>query len=229
MATSGSIDFTLTRDTIIADALELIGAIGIGDTPTSADYTTCARTLNMMVKAWQGQGIHLWTETEMTVTLVVDQATYTLSPRPLYIKAARFRNADDVDRPVRVDSRVEFFNIPNKTSAGKINRIYYDPQLGSGTLYVWPVPDDATETLRLTYIRSLEDFDASGDNPDFPQEWLQTITYNLAVRIAAKYGKNVTKTAPELISIAQLSLLEMQLWDTENSKIRIVPAYDPTS
>lgn len=60
MATSGSIDFLLTRDNIITEALELLGVLPEGVSPTAAQLTSCARTLNAMVKGWQARGTHLF-------------------------------------------------------------------------------------------------------------------------------------------------------------------------
>ena len=60
MATSGSIDFSVSRDNIITDALTMVGAIGVGDTVAAAQTTYAARILNMIVKAWQSKGIQLW-------------------------------------------------------------------------------------------------------------------------------------------------------------------------
>lgn len=226
MTTSSSIDFSLTRDEIISDALELIGAIGIGETPTAADLTTCSRSLNMMVKAWEAQGIHLWTKTTLQVSLVENQINYTLSPRPLMILQAWLRNTDNVDRPIMIDNMTSYNMIPNKTTSGKINRIIYDPQLSTGILSVWPVPDDDTDVLYLKYIRVIEDFDSSSNTPDLPQEWLQPLVENLAVKVAPKYGKVLSKTNPDIISNAATSLAEMRMWDVENAKIRVVPAAD---
>jgi len=226
MATSGSINFTLTRDEIIQEALEQIGAIGIGDTISNSDITTCSRTLNLMVKAWEAQGIHLWTVTTQTVTLVEDQASYTLSPYALMVKQAWLRNTDNIDRPIKVDSLSNYNLIPNKTTSGKINRIAYDAQLNTGTLYVWPTPDDDTDVLHLKYLRKIEDFDASSDNADLPQEWLLAIALNLGILVAPKYGKSLTKTNPELVENAAVALAQMQLWDVENAKIRIVNSAD---
>jgi len=55
MATSGSIDFATTRDDIITEALEQLGVLGEGESPSAAQLTSCSRTLNMMLKAWQAQ------------------------------------------------------------------------------------------------------------------------------------------------------------------------------
>lgn len=60
MATSGSVDFSVSRDNLIGDALRLVGALGPDDSPSSNQLTHSARMLNMMVKAWQSPGLSLW-------------------------------------------------------------------------------------------------------------------------------------------------------------------------
>jgi len=150
--------------------------------------------------------------------------TYTTAVgRPLNITGARFRNADGTDRPVTLMGRTEFMQIPNKTTTGKTNSIFYSPQLSNGKLYVWPTPDDVADRLKISYIASIEDFDSSTDDPDFPAEWLEALTYNLAVRIAPSYGKRLSKNDPEIIAVAADALLRMQLWDSEQASIQIVP------
>lgn len=226
MTTSGSTDFTLTRDQIISEALEQLGAIGIGETPSAADVTSCSRSLNMMIKAWETQGVHLWTNAEQTVSLVVGTESYNLSPKPAMIKQIRLVNSAGIERPVRIISRSDYNLIPNKEATGKINQVCYDDQLTTGTIYVWPSPDDATDTLKVTYNRKIEDFDASSDNPDLPQYALLAITLNLAVQVAPKYGYSLSKLNPDLINNANIALAEMTSWDVENARVRVVPAAD---
>jgi hypothetical protein len=69
MATSGSTDFNLTRNQIIIEALEYVGAIYEGETPTAEAVTSAARTLNIIVKAWQTHGLNLWATEWATKTL----------------------------------------------------------------------------------------------------------------------------------------------------------------
>lgn len=62
MATSGSIDFSLTRDNIIKMAFQKLGIVGEGANPSSDQYTEGALQLNAIVKAWSAAlGIPLWT------------------------------------------------------------------------------------------------------------------------------------------------------------------------
>lgn len=60
MATSGSTDFSVTRDDIISRALRLIGAIAQGESPTTEQLNEAAIALNGLVKAWQADGMPLW-------------------------------------------------------------------------------------------------------------------------------------------------------------------------
>ena len=79
MALSNSFDFTLTRDTCIQEALQQLGVIGAGETPSSADYTDCAVTLNLMLKAWQNKEVAQNLIRRFYVFLNDDQREYTLS------------------------------------------------------------------------------------------------------------------------------------------------------
>lgn len=78
MATSGSTDFTLTRDQIIVQAREYIDAIATQGTPSAAELISDSQSLNMMVKAWQTEGIALWKNSEATLYLEEDKQSYLL-------------------------------------------------------------------------------------------------------------------------------------------------------
>lgn len=230
MATSGSIDYNQTRNEIISDSLQLLGVIGSGETANANDITLCSSFLNKMVKAWQAQGIHLWKETTATVTLVADTYSYTISPRPLNIISCRYSYASGIDRPMKKFGRAQYDNLPTKTtSTGPCTVFYYTPQLSTGVLKVWPVPTsteaDALDTLTITYIQSIEDFDDSTDNPDFPAEWLECLTYNLAVKIAPAFGITLSKMNPDIAITAQQGLAELQAWDSEEGSVKITPNY----
>ena len=60
MATSGSVDFGVDRDDIIKEALLQLGVLAIGDDPDADTLTSCSVTLNLLVKAWQAEGLNLF-------------------------------------------------------------------------------------------------------------------------------------------------------------------------
>lgn len=79
MATSGSTDFSVTRDTLITDALIDIGAISPEDTPSDVIVAHAARLLNMMLKSWVADGLHLWKIKPFTLLLENAKQSYNLS------------------------------------------------------------------------------------------------------------------------------------------------------
>ncbi len=60
MSTSGSSNFTVTRDDIIKYALMLTGNLAEGQTPSTDAVTDASMYLNMIVKARQADGMPLW-------------------------------------------------------------------------------------------------------------------------------------------------------------------------
>lgn len=79
MATSGSTDFSVNRDTLIKDALIDIGAVSSEDSVSDAVMAHAARLLNMMIKAWQADGLHLWILRPFTILIENGKRTYSLS------------------------------------------------------------------------------------------------------------------------------------------------------
>ena len=52
MATSGSTDFTLTRDDIIKGALRALEVLRSGSTPPASEIQDAAQALNLIIKSW---------------------------------------------------------------------------------------------------------------------------------------------------------------------------------
>lgn len=78
MATSGSTDFTRTRDELLNGALRLIGKSGRGKTASAADISDAAEALELMVKAWQATpGFQLWKLKQATLFLTKGTASYS--------------------------------------------------------------------------------------------------------------------------------------------------------
>ncbi len=308
MATSGSINYSQTRDQIISDALGRIGVLGEGETATSNAITNCANILNKIVKHWSGPlSIHLWAESDAVVALRDGVNTYTLSStgdkagdspvetdlesdaasgatsltvtsttgmtaadnigieldddtrqwttivsvdssttltltaaltsaassgntiityttqlnRPLDIEQMRYKYAEGNEILMKKYSRAEFMQIVSKSSQGASRAFYYSPQLNSGKLYIWPTPDNCGDRLKITYTRTLEDFDASGDTPDLPQEWYEALTLALAVKVAPSYGIKLSKDFPEILADAQVALAELKAWDSDRGSVYI--------
>ncbi|HEY3527390.1 MAG TPA: hypothetical protein VGK47_14430 [Nitrososphaeraceae archaeon] len=144
--------------------------------------------------------------------------------RPLHITSARIRYSNGAERPLKKCGRAEFMSLPDKAATGPANRIYYSPQVSDSILYVWPTSSDPGDCIRISYVRRIQDFDASSNTPDLPQECYEAIVTNLALRLAPACGIDINKLDPDLKELAQTSLIDLQLWDGENGSTRIIPS-----
>lgn len=135
----------------------------------------------------------------------------TALERPLRITAAQ-RELSDNEIPMEEMEREEYEFLPNKKSTGTPVNYYYDPQTTTGKLYLWPVPDSASQEINFTYLDQLQDMDATGDDFDYPQEWLEYLIYNLAIRISSFVGKTPSEST---IAIAANAKNMLKAWDSE--------------
>lgn len=199
MTTSGSTTFNLTRDQLIGGALRILGVVAQGESPKTEQITEAAEALNIMVKAFEADGMPLWGIAEYAMPMVAGTTLYVIGdglavdiPKPLKIIQAWNRDlTSKVDIPMRILTKQEYNMLGNKTTTGNPIQLHYQPLRESGELTLFPTPDAtaaANNQIYFVYQRPFEDFLATGDSPDFPQEWLEVLKYGLAVRLAPEYG-----------------------------------------
>lgn len=199
MATSGSTNYEADRNALIKGALRIVGAIAQGQSPTSDQYTEAAEALNMLVKALQTDGMPLWAIKTNNFAVTSGTANYRIgtgqtinTPKPLKIIHAYLRNTtSNVDTPMRIITKQEYWDLGNKTTTGLPIQLMYDPQNLYGDVYLFPTPDtvaQASYEVYIVYQRPFEDFDTSTDTPDFPQEWHLALKFSLAEQLAPEYG-----------------------------------------
>lgn len=80
MATSGSVDFSVSRANLIEDALNIVGGLGVGDTIATVQTTHANRQLNMILKSWISHGIQLWSRSTGYVLPFTGASSTTLGP-----------------------------------------------------------------------------------------------------------------------------------------------------
>jgi len=187
--------------------------------PSSSQLAGASRVLNKMTKAWQAYGLQLWKIKQASITPVASTYQYTIGTsgavsmnRPLrIIEAYRRETSTVVDVSLTKMTREEYFDLSDKDTTGTPVNYYYDPKLINGVLHVWPAPDStfaSNYTIEILYQDPLEDFDASADEADFPQEWLEAVTYGLAIRLAPGTGigimerRELKKEANEALALA---------------------------
>ena len=161
-------------------------------------------------------------------TAAVDNNVYTYTTkaqRPLQILQAFVRADDNTDRPIRIISRDEYYSYTDKFTSSEVTSIYYDPQLTSGVLYVWPPQQLTVNTLKLFVQYPFEDMDAAANDFDFPQEWLMAVKYNLALVLCPSYGVQGTQLKT-IAALAETYLDDAMSFDKEHVNIQLTPEYN---
>jgi hypothetical protein len=204
MATSGTTTYSTNAGMLIQGALRILGVVSQGDNPNVVQIQEAMESLNFMVKAYEADGMPLWKITQTTIPLAANVGAYTLgpsvvaspssivNPKPLKVIQGFLHNIQGLnDTPMRIVTRQEYNMLGNKTTLGTPIQLFYEPLLDTGVLHVYPVPasSDATaNNIVIVYQSPFEDFDATTDEPDFPQEWYDAVKFGLADRLSAEYG-----------------------------------------
>lgn len=232
MATSGSTNYSLTAREIATAALEMVGVVAIGETPPAADSTKALEQLNLMVKTWGADPEpKLWQITETSLAPIASTASYNLVTTPGARKVLEVRlrkTSTGIDTVMWPYSRQEYYEIPDKAGTGVPTVWWFDQQRASRTLYVWKVPTATIAsdyTFRLSYLRVIEDLDSLSDDFDVPQEWLETLQYGLAARLAVPYDlflTNPTKAA-KIEERASALYAQLSAYDDEAASVFIQP------
>lgn len=139
----------------------------------------------------------------------------TALARPLSISTAQ-RELSDNEIPMEELEREEYEFLPNKSSTGAPVNFYYDPQIATGKLYLWPAPDSAAQEINFTYIDELQVITDTSNSYDYPQEWLEYLIYNLAIRVSSLTGKEPKAST---IQIAANAKNRLMAWDGEGGSV----------
>lgn len=222
--------YTVTKEDIIEEALELCGVLAADEEPSSADISSVGRSLNMLIKAWQTEGINIWAVTELEVPLEEDKKMYTIGPdqdidvdwRPIRIVDGVYRNSDDIDIPLNIWSREEYWLLSDKESEGVPLNVYLNRRVDHGELYVWQLPSDDNSKLILQMQRGLEFPQDDDADIDFPGEYFLAVAYNLARIIGIKYGVPAG-TMDALVREAERFKQEAMDYNREDTSVYIQP------
>lgn len=197
----------MTVQDFLTSALSLINVAGAGETPGTGELADALRTFNELLSAWNTEHQVVYSIVQRTKVLTANVGTYTFgaggninSPRPVKIESAGITQANGLRMPMQMITSLEWANIPEKTAKAKQPvKLYNDNDYPLTTLHIWPVPS-GTPTMDLNVWEELTEPMLLTDNLDLPPGYHRAIRYNLALSLAAEWGKQVT---PEVAAIAQ--------------------------
>ena len=199
--TSGTVIFdkNFSIDEIIEEAYERIGIRGV----SGYQLRTARRSLNILFQEWGNRGLHYWQIANNDITLVADQAVYTMfrstgdgtsDATAVYgvddILEAVYRNSSNVDTPMTKINRSTYQALSNKTSTGTPTQYYVQRFIDKVTitLYLTPGTSEAGNKLNYYYVKRIQDVGDYTNATDVPYRFTTCMVSGLAFYLAQKYA-----------------------------------------
>ena len=203
--TSGTVIFdkNFSIDEIIEDAYERIGLQGV----SGNQLRTARRSLNIMFQEWANRGLHYWEVANNNITLVADQATYTMfrstgdgtsDATAVYgvddVLEASFRNSN-VDTPLTKINRSNYQALSNKTSTGQPTQYFVQRFIDKVTitLYLTPGSDQAGKFINYYYVKRIQDVGDYTNATDVPYRFVPCMVSGLAYYLSQKFNPQLVQ------------------------------------
>lgn len=188
----------MTATELLNSSLRLINVLASGETPSSDESADGLVVLQQLLENWSGvELIPFATHTE-TIVIGGFLATYNVATRPDKILSADVL-AGGMTFPVQVGGPDAWAAFPRKSdSSPKPEIVYCDYAFPTATVQVGPLPSGAA-TLHLYCNTALATLASGATVFSMPPGWAKAVRYNLAVDLAAEYGRTVP---PEVAAIA---------------------------
>ena len=197
--TSGTTTFdkTFAIDEIIEEAFERIGMQGV----SGNQLRMARRSLNIMFQEWANRGLHYWEVANNNITLVADQAVYTMfrstgdgtsDATAVYgvddVLEASYRNSN-VDTPLTKINRSQYQALSNKTSTGTPTQYFVQRLIDrvTITLYLTPGSSEAGNTINYYYVKRIQDVGDYTNATDVPYRFVPCMASGLAFYLAQKF------------------------------------------
>lgn len=185
-----------TIQTIINDALGLIGVKASGETLNSDDSNEALRALNFMINSWGARNVSVRATVEEIFTLIANTRTYTIGstgifstvrPQSLITAGLQFP-ADNIVLPIDIIGPDHYDSFSSRlVVTGPPTHVFYNPQMPNGVLHFFPIPDQGY-TFRLRSAKALSEFPLLSTTFQLELTYIEAIVYNLAVRLAPRFG-----------------------------------------
>lgn len=196
---------TTTGLTVIRAAFELLNVFQPGESIPSPDAQAALGWLNRMLSGWAQQKATIPSIAQQVVPLVSGKATYTIGVGGDIAIVKPANQASIVSVGLLLGASVPPVEIPRSylTDAGwqaiaiksltnsLFTSVYYNPTFtttGLGTVSLWPVPLDATNSLVLYVSQALTQFTTLTALYQVPDGYEDALVYNLARRIYKPWG-----------------------------------------
>ena len=154
MASSGSSNFTVSRNEIINLGFEMAGIKGQGFALSAADISTAAMLLNLIVKQWQGKsdfapGLKVWSRKRAYLFPNTNTSSYSLGPSGDHFTATYYSTTLDANEAIG-QTTLSVTSTANMTAADYIGIRCNDNSIHWSTISSFVTNDTVTIAAALT-------------------------------------------------------------------------------
>ena len=227
---------------VITGSLRLINVIQQNEVATADDMDISLRAMEGLIDSWSTEKLNVYLLKQWYFPLVVNKKEYTLGaggdwnvPRPMNIERGTIsyggaltydaitglynivNSQNTIDIPMEGLTDSQYAAIPVKDQPSTYPVKYYDNgNYPLRTISVWPVPTTG-QPITLWLWQPLTNYDTLDEDLRFPKGYERAIRFNLAVELAAEFGKTV---APDVERIAVESKATMKRLNSRNQIMR---------
>lgn len=210
----------MTVRDLIKSSLRIIGAIASGETPSADETSDALQTLNGILGSWSNQSLLVPSKAREVFTLTPGTSSYSIgvlgtfnTTRPIKLLSASIIDAgQDFETPIDILTQQQWAEISNKNLSGQPSAIYPEGTYPLDTINVYPKPA-AADQLVIYSMKPLVSFSSANDVITLPAGYDRALKYNLAVELAAEYGKQLPQ---EVVVIASESKSEIEALNSES-------------
>ena len=203
--TSGTTTFEkgFSISDIVEEAYERLGIQGV----SGYQLKSARRSLNILFQEWANRGLHYWEVANNSITLVADQATYTMfratsdgtsDATAVYgvddVLEASYR-ASNIDTPLTKINRSQYQAFSNKTSTGVPSQYFVQRFIDkiTVTLYLTPGSSEAGNFLNYYYVSRIQDAGNYTNEADVPYRFVPCMVSGLAYYLSQKINPQLTQ------------------------------------
>jgi len=216
---SDLVETTLTA-AVSGTTLPVASATGIADADI-AGVVNSSGDITWTTVSGAPAGLNVTVADSVTASSGAQAFFYTSKPQnPVRILYMSRRDSDRNDVPMGFMTTEDYWELSDKFAEGTPNEGYVERTRETTDFYFDQAANDVTYTVRLLVNYPIEMFDATDDNPDFPEQWFRCLYWMLALDLAGEYDVQLSQ---QDMTVASSAIMIATGSDPETSDICFEP------
>jgi len=217
---------------IIQDAMFDAGLLRQGQSPNSEQIATNMRKLRDLINYMQTNGLKLWLNYDLSITLTAGTGTYKLGPtadggtvnmtRPMRIIEGYYLFSNGTRQPLIPLSWDDYIRLSQVNTTGAVNSYFANKQQYTLDVFFWLIPDAtaATGTGHVLIQQQVTNPVSLTETMNFPIEWRMALRWGLAADICTGQPEAIITRCTQM---AQFYREALENWDVEDAPTQFSP------